>query len=129
MSDRYLAGLVRAVEDGATSPALWMCLDSGDLAIGTPVPRASSSTELSKRSCGAPRGRRESVRSASQSSKGVRGLGRHTRGCDRLLGGRSGRRPDPLRPVGAEPRRSLVDHGGKELKGSTPTFFGVAVTV
>jgi len=36
--DPYLAALVRAVEDGATSPPLWMTLVSGDRVTGTPRP-------------------------------------------------------------------------------------------
>ncbi len=61
--------------------------------------------------------------------KGVRGLGRHTRGCDRLLGGRSGVVPIPFARLELSPVALWWITGGKELKGSTPTFFGVAVTV
>ena len=38
MTDQYLVALVRAVEDGAESPALWMTLHSGDLVTGVPRP-------------------------------------------------------------------------------------------
>jgi hypothetical protein len=36
--DPYLAAVVRAVEDGAELPAIWISLMSGDLVTGTPRP-------------------------------------------------------------------------------------------
>ena len=38
VADPYLAAIVRAVEDGAPCPALWMTLTSGDFVTGVPRP-------------------------------------------------------------------------------------------
>jgi hypothetical protein len=147
-TDQYLVSLVRAVEDGAESPALWMTLHSGDLVTGVPRPSRefvhgtfNSLMELAKTSnvqSGAKSAERPQLREA-YAEEGVRTFNVDidtTRGdavtlvgATVLWGGRGEGARMPVIRVHLSSVALWWIAGGKEFKGGAPEFFGVAVSI